>query len=417
MSETNEQFIQIKQIADLEPCAVEKQRFQKVIDELDAAVFEWDLKSGKFYCSESYNKYAFSRIDQDDILNNRGSLDVVHPDDVPVLKQFFAAADSGEERVEVVLRLKTTDGFFRWCRMIGFYYKDDNGVQSRTVGVIIDVNNEHEKNFMLSSILNELPGGVAILYYAQEMKCQYYNDRFASLGGRTREDVDKLVNNGTFMEVVVAPGDYNRVMDTVKRCVFAGEPINLTYRFLHKDGSIHWIHLSGSKIREEKGYPIYYCVFTTPPEEAELYRDVVEDSPVGVIVLDKNKLNVLYINDIGKDLYNISDNDIISGRSVLDVLKEHDERPILSKKETEILSYEKYSEYHGIRNGRYLALRAKSIVWNSFDSYVLYITDETKEHEEQIRLQELINGVPASIGIYEVDDNLLSNKELSIKNI
>lgn len=382
--------------------AIEKRRFQTVIEELNAAVFEWNLKTGEFYCSEAYKNYAFSHINQNDILNNRGSLDVVHPDDVEELKRFFTMTDSGEKRVEVTLRLKMLDETFRWCRMIGFFYRDKDGTPQRTVGVIIDVNEEHERSFMLNSILNELPGGVAIFCFTDHLECQYYNEGFVNISGLTHEEADELIKNGTFLKKVVAPIDYKRFIDELMSSISSGSPINITYRFVHKDRSIKWIHLSANKIREENGHPVYYCVFSTPSEEASLYRSIVEDSAVGVIVLDRKKRNILYLNDMGRILTGLTGDDIVLGCAVNEIMNKQNIKPILTDEDISKLKYDSYTDMHAERNGKYLALRIRAIIWNSIDAYILYITDETKEHDEQLRLQRLIDGVPTGIGIYDI---------------
>lgn len=67
-------------------------------------------------------------------------------------------------------------------------------------------------------------------------------------------------------------------MDTLRECAAAGLPLNLTYRCLREDGSLYWLHLTGNKIREENGVPVYYCIFTVPTDETALYRDIAEDS-------------------------------------------------------------------------------------------------------------------------------------------
>lgn len=168
---------------------LEQHRFQTVINELDAALFEWDLKNNQFYCSEAYQRYAFSRISNEDILKNQGPLDTVHPDDVTALQSFFADTQAGQDRVEVVLRLKLLDGNYRWCRMIGFYYKDIEGNPSRTVGVIIDINDEHEHQVQLQKLINEVPTGIGVYdIHDGQIELTYLNDAYYAMLGTTREE-------------------------------------------------------------------------------------------------------------------------------------------------------------------------------------------------------------------------------------
>lgn len=113
--------------------------YQLVVDEMQAAVFEWDLITGEFYCTDNYHNYAMSTVPPDLILANKGPSDLFYPDDMPAIKKFFADTGSGEHRAETVLRLKLTAGGYRWCKLIGLFYKDENGRPYRTIGMIIDI--------------------------------------------------------------------------------------------------------------------------------------------------------------------------------------------------------------------------------------------------------------------------------------
>lgn len=67
-----------------------KEVFQLVVDELNAAVFEWNLQDGTFYSSEAYQKYAISKVSPEQILHNAFSpLDVIYEEDHEALLQFF----------------------------------------------------------------------------------------------------------------------------------------------------------------------------------------------------------------------------------------------------------------------------------------------------------------------------------------
>jgi PAS domain-containing protein len=65
-----------------------------------------------------------------------------------------------------------------------------------------------------------------------------------------------------------------------------------------------------------------------------------------------------------------------------------------------------YTEFHVKSNGRYYSIDGKTLSWNGIPSYILYISDETEAKQQHIRLQELVNNVPAGIGIYEINDGV-----------
>ncbi|MFA7190594.1 MAG: PAS domain-containing protein [Sphaerochaetaceae bacterium] len=157
--------------------------YQLVIDQLHAAVFQWDHANGTYYSSEGYSRYAMSRISPDLILANKGPDDIYNHDDEPELLRFFKASKDGSPSAEAAIRMKLIDGSFRWCKLIGLFSYDQNGRSLRTVGIIIDINEEREKSFMLSQLIDEIPGGIAIFKVGQLLECPYFNEGFGKLTG------------------------------------------------------------------------------------------------------------------------------------------------------------------------------------------------------------------------------------------
>ena len=343
---------------------LEQGRFQTVISELSAAVFEWNRKTNAFYSSEAYEKYALSELNNEDILMNHATREVVHPDDIETLNRFFEDSDKGLPRTETTLRLKMKDGTFRWCRMIGFFYKDENGTPSRTIGVIIDINDEHERSFMLGNLLNEIPGGVAIFMLGEKTECRYFTDGFAKLSGRSREEINELQRNGNMLEAIFAPADYERFSLDAKKALAAGEPLNGTYRYVTKGHEFRWVHLSATKMREEDGASVYYCVCTSPTDETALYRSIVEDSAIGVIVADRNTRNVLYMNELAAKIAGFASVNDALGHSLIDTLKMQGKEPLLTLDDIRELKTDSYTETAVERNGKYYAIKSKALVWN-----------------------------------------------------
>ncbi len=380
--------------------ALEQRRYQIVVDEMKAAVFEWDLKTGEFYCSDSYRNYAMSAVSPEVILANKGPKDIIHPDDWKEMQRFAKLSTSGEHRVESVLRMKLTSGEYCWCKLIGLYYHDENGKPNRTIGIIINIDEEREKSFMLNSLINELPGGVAVFKIGKEIECQYFNDGFAKLSNRTRSELDEVIQSGKLLQTVIAPVDMERFIQTINNDTIMGEQLNITYRFLTKQGEIGWLHMNASKLREEDGCPVYYCIFTSPSDEANLYRNIVEDSAVGVFVAERKSRQIVYGNKTIRELYHVSPSEPLVGQKLFDIIPK--DSAVFSEEEIMALPFDHYVEYHWQHEDRYYNARAKALNWNGIDSYVLYLSDETQEHQKNLQQDELLNLVPAGIGIYEI---------------
>ena len=138
-------------------------RYRLLVEQTGAAVFEWDLTEGTFECTPSFYKYEMSKVDPDDILHNRGRMDVMHPSDTNLALQFFSDTERGGSQAECVLRLKMVDGNYRWSRLLGLFLRDQEGRLTRVIGTITDIDDEKEKAIMMESLLNALPGGIAII--------------------------------------------------------------------------------------------------------------------------------------------------------------------------------------------------------------------------------------------------------------
>ncbi len=140
--------------------------YRMIIDQTDTAVFEWNLKDGTFDSTPSYQKYAMSKVKPIDILNNRGPLDLVYPEDYPALSKFFAET-STKSKASKTIRIKMIDGTFRWSQLAGLFIKDVFGNKVRVIGTINDIDDDKQKAVMMDSMMEAIPGGIALFAISQ----------------------------------------------------------------------------------------------------------------------------------------------------------------------------------------------------------------------------------------------------------
>lgn len=389
----------------------EDSRLELIVDGMNAAVFELNLKTGSFYSSEGYGEYAISAVPVELIRTGRVPSDIIHPDDRAAMLRFFADARSGSRRAEVTLRMRLLDGGCRWCRIVGLFFRDCEGRPERTIGMIIDVSEEKEKTFMLDRLLNNLPGGVAIFKVSEKLECQYFSDGFMSISGYTRDELGSFAEEGDLFERTVYPPDLESCIKKVRTQAGAGLPISFTYRSIKKDGALHWLTVSASVIRYEDGCPVYYGVFTVPPEEAVLFQRLVEDSTIGCFVAERASRRIFYLNNSMRSIYGLPASEALIGRSIYDRLREGD--LLLVNDEVASLSRDSYAEFHKTYDGKYYHIRARALDWNGTDAYVLYVSDETQEYEKHLFQQELIDRVPTGLGIYEMKHGRITQNYLN----
>lgn len=116
-----------------------------------------------------------------------------------------------------------------------------------------------EVNGRLQSLIDSVPGGIAICKVGQRTEPVYYNDNFCALSGYTREEFE-ILSKDDFLFAVYSE-DREKFEREIEETVSENSDIDSVFRVSHKDGSIRWIHLSGVKYKDEDEIPIYHAVF------------------------------------------------------------------------------------------------------------------------------------------------------------
>lgn len=124
---------------------IEKDRFQKVIEQTDLAIIEWDYYNNTFYSTESYKKYKMSEGNQDRIFKKKSIIGYTHPDDVEKMKKFVSNCILTPGKMECIVRLKLIDGTYSWSKITVVSEYDIDGNKMKTLAIIADVNEDMER--------------------------------------------------------------------------------------------------------------------------------------------------------------------------------------------------------------------------------------------------------------------------------
>lgn len=132
-----------------------------------------------------------------------------------------------------------------------------------------------------------------------------------------------------------------------------------------------------------------------------LYRNIVEQSNTGVLVAEYASRKILYANGAWRKIEHVSPDEDIVGRSLLEVVAPY--MPVLTQGDVDILAPDHFTEFHKIMgDGMQLLVSGRVIRWNGVKSYVLYMTDQTKEHEYKSQLENLLDHIPTGVSIFEI---------------
>ncbi|MCH3967904.1 MAG: PAS domain-containing protein [Atopobiaceae bacterium] len=335
----------------------------------------------------------------------------VSPEDFSRTGEAIRRSLATGEPQDLEYRFRGADHEPRWMNRRLMAVPQDESETYLLISVVSDVTEERQQAEHFASeqrrdqaIIKNMPGGVAVVRVAADrLECQYYSDGLAHLYDRSRDELDAFEQQGGMFRQTVYGPDLPHLLDQAQDLARAGLPVDFTYRAVMSDGSLKWVSVSASMIQQEDGCPVYCSVFTEPSDDAALYRSIVEDAAVGVLVCERSTRHILYANGYLRRIYGISPDEKLVGRCLLDVVPEPD--LLLSNDEIDLLSPDSFAEYHRLYEGdRYYTIRAKSLTWNGVDSYIIYAADETGEYERNERQRELLNLVPTGLGIYEIRD-------------
>lgn len=122
----------------------EQERYRDIFAHMNVAFFEWTSGEG-LYVSERYERYVISKIDSYQALDAADPLDVVHPDDVGILEQFYEELLQQAPVVTCTLRMKMADDSFRWTEMTGFFNYASDGARTKVVVMLRDVDKDYSE--------------------------------------------------------------------------------------------------------------------------------------------------------------------------------------------------------------------------------------------------------------------------------
>lgn len=250
-------------------------RYRIIVEQTGMAVIEMNYETGEFSCSEAYGKYETSRHSQQAMLSDSGDRALVHPEDQAELQRFFDMKAKGASHAETVLRIKMTDGSYRWTKMAGTYLRNAEGKLLRTIGTFTDIDEEMRSKKALEQlsermhrIIDNIPTGVAIYEIREKLLPIFVSEKICAMFGFTKEEYDLRIANGEPVNFMPDPWELPQGgMEKMK----SGQP--LVIQKLHaqkKDGSWFWLRAFCSMGMNPNGTPLCYAVLADISDEVAM---------------------------------------------------------------------------------------------------------------------------------------------------
>lgn len=267
-----------------------------------------------------------------------------------------------------------------------------------------------ERTFLKSELqkrlVDTLPGGIVIYKIGETIETQYFSDGILKLSGHSREEYEALVKDNP-IEQLTYEDDRADMLSKIATALETGAPLSMTYRIIHKNGSLVWVQLSATMIEEQPDGKIYYAIFTRLTEEAEIYKNIAEHASIAIFIAERKTRKVIFANRAWKQLRLLDPDVDVVGRRLQELMPPED--VLYTDQELLELPYDHFVESHVVSSdGKYLGISGRSIDWSGYDAYVCYISDESKLGDRHNRLQQLIDRIPSGISIYEIDDQKIN---------
>src|SRR5882762_1625550 len=179
-------------------------------------------------------------------LKNWGTNDAVHPEDLPRTLEVFKRAMASGNPFQNELRLRRSDGEYRWFDTRHVPIRDDSGRIARWYVLATDIEDRKRAEHASRSAIDAIAGLVAIL--APNGEVETVNRPLFEYFGRSLEE---LKNWGT--SDAVHPEDLPRVLELNKRGLASGLPFDFELRLRRFDGEYRWFDTRVVPIRDDLG--------------------------------------------------------------------------------------------------------------------------------------------------------------------
>lgn len=304
-----------------EALAVSEERLQLALEGSNLGLWDWHLDTGKVYRNSQWKKML--GYEDDEIADNHEAFDLlIHPEDVPVVKEALNAYFRGEKNCyEAEFRMRSKSGEWKWILCHGKIFEwDELGKPVRMTGTHRDISDRKQVELDLLVVTERLQhlltSSPAVIYSCkaeEDLAFTFVSDNVTSVLGYAARD---FLEDNRFWSSRIHPNDARSVFIRLVQNLFSKGFHAYEYRFLHQNGSYRWMYAQVKLITDKNGNPIEcigYWTDITDRKKVELawrksqkrYQTLTEASPVCIFNTDANG-NCLYVNQGWSEITGLS---------------------------------------------------------------------------------------------------------------
>lgn len=191
----------------------------------------------------------------------KGSL-LIFPEDRSMVVTTVQRQIENDESIYVEYRIVKKDGSIAWNTAYGSKIEKKDGL-TILEAVFIDSTKMKHTEYSLTTLTNNIPGGVAHIWINNGvMMITYASDGFYRLTGYSRKEYmsGDIQGNGLY---IMSEEDRERVLQKTLDFIASGEHyLTLEYRIIRKDGIIRWNRVNAARVENSIGKVFLECVFS-----------------------------------------------------------------------------------------------------------------------------------------------------------
>ena len=233
-----------------------QERYARAIEGASDAIWEADMKSGKFFVSDRVGEML--RLEHSDLPRTLAAVfKAIHPDDLAAHRLHIESMVEGSQTVTWESRFRTGDGSYRWLRVRGRAIRDAAGTPVMTSGTASDVNDarlaSEELRAMQVRYKRAMDGSNDGVFELDIAGGEIYlSDRFDEIlgyapGGMPRERAEWLT--------LIHPEDMAMHLAAVDEMLAGNGAVMWEVRFRTAGGAYRWLRLRGIATRDASGMP------------------------------------------------------------------------------------------------------------------------------------------------------------------
>ena len=244
-----------------EALKISNERFTYATKATSDVIWDWEIGSENFIIGENYTKLFGHKINNEhNFLKVTDFDNLIHPDDLErVLKNVKATLESKATTWYDEFRYLISDGSYAYLIDTAYIIRDKSNKAIRMIGAQTDITTKKKVSEELRISEEKFKGafehsavGMAIIdldgFWIET------NTRSWEILGYTREEFKKLT-----CSIITYPDDIDADVINKKRLTLGLAPnFSVEKRYIHKNKSIVWVHLSVSVVRDNEGRLLYF---------------------------------------------------------------------------------------------------------------------------------------------------------------